>query len=437
MSIKTILGWLVLLCLSLTPVYMWAQFGEGFGEAYDYSSVTHALGEVFGLVGMTMFALTFVLSTRITWIEDIFGGLDKVYITHGILGGTALIMILAHPIFLVLKFVPTDAILAVTYLLPSTYWTIDFGIIGLLGMVILIFITLFTKMKYHRWKFTHEFLGLMFIFAVLHTAFIRENVSQDSIFDGYPIYVFIVACVGLFSFSYSLIIKNRLFRNAEYTVKSIQGNNSMFEIVLKPEHKPIAYKSGQFVFVRFYNKKITPEAHPYSIASASNANEIVLVIKKLGDHTSSLGQVQVGDKVELEGPYGRFLYQKYIQREQIWIAGGIGITPFLSMAQDLQITDKAYKDITLFHAVKSADEFIGDNYMETLAAETKKFQFVPWITADKGYLTLDAVMKICGEIHNKDFFLCGPPAMKQGLLEALRVKGVSKSRIHEEAFDLL
>src|SRR3989339_60529 len=434
MKIKTLLGWLVILGLSFLPIYFWWQFGPDAQNITNYASFVHALGQIFGLIGMTMFALTFILSSRISWIEDVFGGLDKVYVTHGILGGTALILILAHPIFLVLKFIPENFKLAATYLLPGAYWNVNFGIISLLGMIALIFITLYTKMKYQRWKFTHEFFGLIFFFAALHILLIR-GVAISYIFTGYLIYAYVILAIGLFGFSYSLFLKNRLFQNAVYLVQSVIHNENLYEIILKPKNKALTYSAGQFIFVRFYNEHLSKEAHPFSIASKSDGYHIILIVKKLGDFTNELHQIKAGDKVTVEGPYGRFMYQQHPKHDQIWIAGGIGITPFLGMAQDLEKNEKFTNPITLFYAVKNKNELVGENVLKRVAKNRQNFCYVPWLSETQGRLTVDKIIAKCSNIKNTKYFLCGPPQLKNAIINALLKLGVSKKNINEEAFD--
>jgi len=435
MKIKSTLGWIALIAISLAPVFLWLYLGVGFEGLTDYKSITHGMGELFGLIGMTMFALTFILSTRITFIEDIFGGLDKVYIAHGILGGSALISILAHPIFLVIKFIPKEINLAAEYLLPSSYWSANFGIISLVGMIVLMFITLFTKMKYNRWKFTHEFFGLMFIFAVLHIFLVRNSIAQDNIFSGYYIYATIVSVIGIFGFSYSLFIKNRLFKNAIYSIKSIIKKDDLFEITITPEHKPISYKAGQFIFIRFYNKNISKESHPFSIASKSNSNDIIIVAKNLGDYTKKLVHLNVGDKVSIEGPYGRFNYKKHSEKNQIWIAAGIGITPFIGMAQDVMNDNKLKSNITLIYLIKNKDDLIAKSLFEDISKKSSKFNFIPWVSEEKGRITIKDIYSINNKFHNSEFFLCGPTRFKENLIKNLIKNNIKKDNIHEEAFD--
>ena len=432
MKSKRILGWIVLLVISLIPVILLFSFGPETKEFNDYSTITHTFGEIFGLVGMTMFSLTFVLSTRIKFIEDIFGGLDKVYLAHGILGGTALMLVLFHPIFLVLKFIPSSFSTAAKYLLPSSYWSVNFGIIALLGLIFLISVTLFTKIKYHKWKFSHEFLGLVFIFAVLHIFLVRGVAFQDNIFSGYYVYAGIVSFIGIIAFSYSLFLKNRIMKNAVYTISKIEKDKDKLAIEMTPEHKPLSYKSGQFVFVRFYNQNLSKEAHPFSIASKSNSDSIKIIIKKLGDFTNKLEHLNVGDKVSLEGPYGRFNVDCKL-KHQIWIAAGIGITPFLGMLEDLENCEGAKVD--LYYSAKDDSDFTSHNFISEKASKIKNFRFIPWNSTKLGRISTKEIKKMSEGLSDKEFFLCGPDGFKENIIHDLVKSGVKKENIHEEAFD--
>ncbi|MBI5392488.1 ferric reductase-like transmembrane domain-containing protein [Candidatus Woesearchaeota archaeon] len=440
MKYKLLFGWIIILIIALIPVFLWNFLGPDSAEFNDYSSITHSLGEITGLVAMTLFALTFILSTRISFIEDLFGGLDKVYIAHGVLGGTAFMLILSHPILLVLKFIPDNMKLAATYLLPSSHWSINFGIIALLGMIALIYITLFTKIKYNRWKFTHEFFGLIFVFSILHIVLVKGDVSQDYIFKGYYIYAVIVSVMGLTGFIYSLFLKDRMFKAAAYEIKSItKVNETSYEVVIVPVHKPIAYKSGQFVFVRFYNQKLSTEAHPFSIASSSNNPEIKVVIKSLGDFTSNIALLKIGDKVSVEGPYGRFNYDRTINKDQIWVAGGIGITPFLGMAEDLldnqENSNKLTNKIELYYSVRDDSDFVGLNGLNYVASKNNQFKVIPWLTKTKGYLQVKDISILSGNLTEKEFYLCGPNSLKESITEGLLKLGISRANIHSEEFE--
>jgi predicted ferric reductase len=169
-------------------------------------------------------------------------------------------------------------------------------------MMILIVLTLYVKMKYDKWKLSHKFLGLIFIIAVLHIFLVRGTASQDNIFQGYYVYAILVSLIGLCAFFYSLLFRNRIASGKLYKIKSLKrkGEN-VHEIILVPENTPLKYQSGQFVFVKFKNKKVGKEPHPFSIASASNNPSLKIIVKGLGDFTNRLSDLNVGDKVHVEG----------------------------------------------------------------------------------------------------------------------------------------
>lgn len=432
---KTLLGWIALFLISFIPVFLWFNFSSGTDNFSSYESATHSLGELFGLVGMTLFAFTFVLSTRMKWIEDVFGGLDKVYISHAVLGGLSFVFVLAHPIFLVLKFIPERIDLAATYILPSGHWSVNFGIISLVGMLGLIFVTLFTKMRYHRWKYTHEFFGLFFVFAVLHIFMVRNTFANDNIFYGYYIYAAVVSVVGILAFVYSLLIRNFVFKKYVYEIKSINRFGTCFEIIFSPKNRALLYKAGQFIFVKFFNDKISKEAHPFSVASKSNEGEIKIIVKKLGDYTAKLDNLKVGDRVSIEGPYGKFNFGRDDSGDAVWIAGGIGITPFIGMAEDI-LENKDSRKVTLFHCVGFEEDLAGRSLFEEVSKRCKNFIYVPWNSAKKKRrITIEDVYNLSGGFDGKNFFLCGSRALKRDIAKGLKEHGVKSKDIHEEEFD--
>lgn len=420
MKIKLSYGLVFIIILSLIPIIPLILNSPSLD---NYTNITHALGQISALIGMTLFAITFILSTRMKFVEKIFGGLDKVYGVHSFVGALAFILLLFHPILLVMKFIPEHFDLAAKYLLPGGFLSVDLGIIALTGMIILLSITLYLKIKYDKWKFSHEFLGVFFIVAVFHIFLVRGTVSRDDIFPGYFVYASIVSLVGIIGFFYSLIIRKRL-NSATYIVESINSKNNCFDITLKPLDKTKTYDAGQFMFLKFYSKNLSHESHPFSIASKSNDPKLRFVIKKLGDFTAKLDNVKVGDKVLIEGPYG--LFNRKSKRNQVWIAGGIGITPFLGMAQDFKDEFK----VDLYYSARFAGEFISLETLQSIEKKNKNFKMYLWNSTDKGKLTIDKIKYD----KNTEFYICGPPEMKNALKTALIESGIKENHIIEEDF---
>ena len=426
MKFKSLFGWLLTFVLCLIPVVLLLINSP---TLTNYTNATHVLGQISALIGMTLFALTFILSSRFKFLEELFGGLDKVYKVHSVIGATAFVLLLFHPILLVLKYIPENFKLAAIYLLPGGLWSIDFGIIALLGMIFLLIITFYIKIKYNYWKFSHEFMGIFFIFAILHIFLIRGNGSRDNIFPGYYVYVAIVSIIGLIGFIYSLILRKRIM-GANYRIDSIKRPNDCFDIVLIPVGKSMHYNAGQFMFLKFKNKKMSGESHPFSIASKSNNTKLRFVIKSLGDFTGTLNEVKVGDDVLVEGPYGKF--NKQSKKSQVWIAGGIGVTPFLGMAQDIKNSNVK---VDLYYTVKSKIEFISIDDLTGVEKSNFNFKLIKWVSDDNGFLTIDEIKKQSGDLLSKEFYICGPAGMKAALKNALISFGVKEDNIFEEDFN--
>jgi predicted ferric reductase len=421
MQIKTGFAWGGIIIISLIPAILLLANSSTTSQAAIFT-----LGRIAGLIGMTMFALTLVLSTRAGWLEDLFDGQDKVYHAHGVLGATSLILILAHPILLVLKFIPNYP-LASRYLLPGGILSVDYGIFALAGMIALIMLTLYSRWKYNNWKISHEFLGLVFVFASLHVFLVRDTVAVDNIFSGYSAYAAAVTIIGLAAFGYSTIAR-RWLKTGKYKIDAINKIGESYEIILSPLVKGLKFKAGQFVFVKFHNQKTGRESHPFSLACASGNGEIRIIAKKLGDFTAKLGELKQGDNVIVEGPYGRF-HIKPGFADEVWVAGGIGITPFLGLVQDFKQYEG--RNVSLFYTVRDKAEFVHLDELQAVAETNKRFKLYIWITAEHGYLTLAEIEKQI-DIAGRKFYLCGPQSLKASIEEALRKKGIKD--IHHERF---
>jgi len=428
---KQNLGILLFIILTIIPVIIWIIYIPLAGRLSDYGEITHSLGQLTGLVGMTLFALTFILSTRLKILEKYFGSMDKVYALHAVIGGTAFILLLSHPIFLVLKFIPDNVTQAMVYLLPSSSLSVNLGIVALLLMIGLIATTLYIQIKYSYWKLSHKFLGLTFIIAIFHIFLVTTDISRSVLLRNYMI---LICAIGVSSFSYTTFIKRFTSEKYSYTVSSIEHkSNNTITINLKPNERSIEFIPGQFIFIRFFQQGISNEQHPFSVASSPKKHEIRLVIKYLGDFTKDLKNLKAGTLAKIEGPFGRFNYNNYSDKSQVWIAGGVGITPYLSMAENIEINGKLENNITLYYCFKSHEDSIYLEKFEDISNKIKNFDFIAFCSDEKGFLDADHILKDPDD-KDKIFFLCGPPPMMNSLKRQLINKGIPVKNIIMEDF---
>jgi predicted ferric reductase len=451
--LEHLLGWGVTTLLCLVPVVFWVHM-HPISTIHGFPAIMLSIGRVTGLVGMVMYAMNLVYATRLRFLEWFFGGLNRVYIAHHMLGGLALAFLSLHPLFLALRYVQVSLQQAALLLLPNgilplpalfsrhavlhgqvlEQWAIFFGIIAFWGMVVLLLVTFFINIPYRIWLFTHKFLGVAFFFGGLHVLFITSDTSKNG-----PLkyYILTITVLGLIAYIYKTLAGKILIRRYKYTVDSLRVvGGSVMEIYLKAQSSALNFKPGQFVFVRFLNAHkggVSSEWHPFSISSAPHEPHLRISVKGLGDYTNKLNGLLPGVQAEVEGAYGRFSYTKADNRDQIWVAGGIGITPFLSMARSLPPT--GYR-IDLYYSVKTSSELIDWKALELIGSHRKNnFRIFPYIgDQQKGHLSADFIEQNSGGLAGKEIFICGPPPMMDGLRAQFKKKAVPGVRLHTEEF---
>ncbi len=450
--VEHLLGWSITIGLCVVPVYLWLQIHE-LSTIHGFVQIMLNLGRITGLVGLVMYALNLVYATRLRFLEYLFGGLNRVYIAHHLLGGLALIFLSFHPLFLALRYVNTSLKEAALLLLPNglapvsalfdqqslfhaivlEQWAIFLGIVAFWGMVGLLLVTFFIKIPYRVWLFTHKFLGVAFFLAGLHVLFITSDTSTNATMR---YYILTLTAIGLVAYIYRTLVGRILIRQYKYSVddvKIVAGN--VTQLIMRPIKDQMMYKPGQFVFIRFRNAgtKLSKEWHPFSISSGTKDGYLQLSVKGLGDYTNMLTQIRPGAIADIEGAYGRFSYNNFKNLNQIWVAGGIGITPFLSMARSLP--DSGYR-IDLYYSVKTASELIDWNDIYNLAmAKNGNFRVIPYVAdQQQGFLDANYIEKTSGGLQGKDIFICGPPPMMLSLRKQFKSKGVPGTSLHSEEF---
>ena len=446
-------GWLLIGLFCVIPIVRWLTTHDLQYVANTPTAFFTTFGKITGLVGLVLYAINLLLAARTRWMENLFNGLNRVYIAHHLTGGIALILLVFHPLFLSFMYIDVRVLSslrdAAQFLLPRTTFggdalfadvqqaaAVNAGIIAFFGMVVLLILTFFVKLPYRLWLATHKFLGVAFMFAGLHVILISSDTSRD-MFLRYYMLLWII--VGLVAFVYRTLMNNIFVRRYPYKVLSVtheQGN--VVGITLEPIEKKMDYKPGQFVFIRFLfttKEGIIHEAHPFSIASSPNEDTVRLYIKSLGDFTSSLKNLKVGSIAEIEGAYGKFTYTRFGDAPQIWIAGGIGVTPFLSMARSYSSTSPK---VDMVYSVVERTELLDQKALqEFLPQHYDGFRYFPYIAKEQdGFLTAQKIKDMCGGLDGKQIFICGPPPMMKALRSQLRALGVPNRNIHSEEFSM-
>ena len=172
--------------------------------------------------------------------------------------------------------------------------------------------------------------------------------------------------------------------------------------------------------------------HPFTLSSAPSEGRVRITVKALGDYTSRLEEiVQVGMPAVIGPPHGHFDRHRGTAR-QVWIAGGIGITPFLSWLRALD--GDLDQRVDLFYSVDHPSPF-GDEILEI--AHDHPMLCVHLVdTSVSGYLTAADVLAVVDEPpESLSVFMCGPELMLEVFRDSLRSAGVPARHIYREYFD--
>lgn len=440
-------GWQVVTSSIIITLLIWIIskwfYDDWFVDNWKYLSKTVAL------TSTIMMAWIIVMSARFYWVEELFGGLDKVYQAHKRLGIMSFFIILLHPLSLAMNRLP-DFMRFVSYFGLRSWDSnfqigFNFGWLALVLMAFLIWLSTRVRLPYNIWKMTHEYFGLVWIFVGLHIVLVSKDVASYPVL---AVWVYSIFAYALFSFVYIRFLYRYLGHSYSYVIKDIEKFDDSAEITLAPQGKEMRYFEGQFVYIKLQDPKYKDnELHPFSIASYSKNNgEFKLGIKKLGDFTNGICNLEVGDGVDVYGPYGRFSEKYQINdKPSVFIAGGVGVTPFIGMWQKALETDML--PTHFFYCAKTVEDatFLNDIERIAIASQYKGFQTAheqghrfELINADqKGYLTFEHIQNTCPEITSYNFYLCGPTPLTKPLIKQLQHAGVHPRQIHMEDFSIL
>jgi len=431
MKTKKYLGHIILWILVLLPITLWFLQDLSLTRFSDLQGFVSSIAKISGLAGMALFSLVIILSSRLKILEKLFKGINGVYVNHHFMGGLAFSLLLFHPLLLALSYFLISPESAVFFLLSLEYWPRNYGKIALSIMSVALIITFYISLKYQIWKFSHKFLGLAFIFASLHIFFIGSDIAANPFLK---VYFLILATLATAAFLYRAVLGKFLVKKFEYIIENVINlPDHTVEIEMTPIKKELKFLPGQFVFASFINKSISKEAHPFSISSSSNGL-FKIAIKELGDYTKKIKSLEKGDKVLIEGPYGKFNFKNFSEK-QIWIAGGIGIVPFLSMARSLTSKDSDYK-IDMYYSAKDNNSFIFPEELIQISKSNTNFKIEFWQTDKHGFVTAEAIKKTSSKINDCDILICGPQIMMTEMKKQFLKLGVKKNRIQTEEFQL-
>lgn len=431
---KDVSGPAIFYLLSFLPAVIWFFAKPSGGRFLGLADWLTALGQISGLVALAILSLSLVLISRWAWLEDYFGGLDRVYRFHHFFNSLGFILLLGHPLALAGKFLLFSTQSAALFLLPDAYWFKTFGIAALLGVTLFLVLSIFVRrLSYEARKINHKILGLAYLLILAHSFFIASDISR---YFPLRLYMLALALPAVAAFIYRGVLSRWLVKKHDYEVAAVKVlPGGVTEVTLRAKKEKIRFSPGQFIFISFSQFGFTGETHPFSLASSFREDDLRIVVKGVGDYTKNLPGLKIGTPALIEGPFGRFGLAEAEPGDQIWIAGGIGVTPFLSLARSLG-SEKIRVDF--YYLARTEEEAVFLQELSDLAERKADFRLIPYISERQpGRLTAEIVDKLSGGVKGKKIRFCGPPPMMAALKKQFRKLGVKEKMMRSEEFQLL
>ena len=215
-------------------------------------------------------------------------------------------------------------------------------------------------------------------------------------------------------------------------------------VVALVDSEPFQFTAGQYADLMIPGEEGTHRS--FSMANTPATGErLEFMIKLYPDgHFSGLltdGGIKEGDELELTGPYGVFTLRQSSPRRLLFVGGGAGMAPIVSLLRSLAEQGSARPATYYYGARRETDLF----HLEELAAlgeQLPDFTFVPALSevdpedawsGETGLIT-DVVERLEGDLAEVDAYVCGPPPMVEAAMKLLEAKGVPESHIYYDKF---
>lgn len=433
--IRMILPFIVL----VSGLWAWSlAAGPGAGSpwaVYDHSLLLS------GWLAIALMSLAMILALRPAWLERPLGGLDQIYRTHKWAGILAVVFAAAHWLIEMGDDV-IESIFGEAGKLHDPHYSgfidamrdaaEDIGEFAVYLLFAMLAITLLRQFPYKYWRYLHRVMPAIYLLLAFHAAWLTPLQWWQQ-----PIGMLIAILLTGGSLASVLSLTGRVGRRHQVRGTITAINTPAQDVTEVTCHLGTAWRghrAGQFALVTF---NALEGAHPFTIASADRGSATVtFLIKSLGDFTRNLShKIRVGQPVMVEGPYGCFDFKRRNRKShQIWIAGGIGVTPFLAWLEAIGTNTVTAPEADLYYCTRNAEQ---DPMVERLCELCQGFDGINLQIHDssKGE-ALSAERLSIGErsTAGAEVWFCGPAGLGRAIEQGLRAAPFRLTRFHKESF---
>lgn len=201
---------------------------------------------------------------------------------------------------------------------------------------------------------------------------------------------------------------------------------------------------GQYAGFTLINPKETDTGgitRRFSLSSTPDDDHIAITLRiQPSAYKRMLNEMRIGDEIKFAGPTGNFTLHEDTNIPAVFIAGGIGITPFYSMIKHAS-RQKSPQKMLLFYGNQTENDAAYLEAIELLQNMNSNFRFIPAMAnpdqawrGETGFITDNLIKKYVSDLNAPIYYICGSPAMVTALQETLAEMGVDENRIRVEDF---
>jgi predicted ferric reductase len=425
---KKVILLILLVLLSLFPLIFWLQ---EILYAQAAATIIYLLSRMFALVGFVALFLQFLIGAKLKVLERGIG-LDKMFKLHRKMGIGGWTLVFLH--LTVMLIFELGIIGSLSLSIPKLVGIVSFMLLTLTALV-----ALFYKrfgMRYETWKYIHWLNYAIIIAVFIHSVLMGSTLSSYPLLLGYWIaLISVFGIVMLYKLIHFLLREKRRYQVVSVTPETHDIN------VLELSGPMIRHDPGQFLFIApVHNGKRLP-SHPFTISSAPGEETVKLSIKEVGDFTSKIKDFGSNDFAYIDAPYGAFTLPDDESLDLVFLAGGIGITPFMSMLRYLAARESS-RPILLIWGNKTKKDIAFKDELEAMQEKLAQFKIVHVMSDDeewkgeKGFIDKKLLDKYIDSYKGKAYFFCGPPIMMQKLKRLFDEIDITGSRVYFERFAL-
>jgi predicted ferric reductase len=376
--------------------------------------------------------LVLVLILRFRWVERIFQGWPRAYHLHHIVGIVVLIFGLIHG-FLSLSTVWDTGpwySLFVFWFDPRDLISLS-GSLALLSLLLVGAMGCLKRMSRRPWLTIHR-TSLLSIVLVLWHGYELEVLTSA---EPWRLWFWIIGLGLLFLLCLHRLGYAVLQHPLSFHVEAVVPmGSSLYQLILSTQDR--RWQPGQFGYFRFFDPHrsgVSRERHPFTLLTRPTAGQMVLLIKAVGDDTCKLQDVAPGTPGDAQGPYGSFLPAARRLTPQVWLAGGLGVIPFMGVLEALKGIQER-PPITLLLFVRPGGVTPFHSQLDSWTCDHSWFH---WILveddADKPS-GIERIKSINLSWRTHEFLIAGPHAMVKYWCTTLCAEGLPCRRIHTEDF---